>query len=185
RANMAQIRAGYDRRWEDWQFQGEQATSELHHIEQQRVAAEIRLDIARKELDNHDRQTEQAQAVEAFLRTRYTSQELYTWLSGQLSTLYYESYKLAYDMAKKAERAMQYELCTEDSFVGYGHWDSVHDGLFAGERLQLDLRRMEAAYLDRDRRHYELTKRVSLRQIDPDALIDLRENGTCELDVGE
>jgi len=57
--------------------------------------------------------------------------------------------------------------------------------LLAGERLALDLRRMEVAQLEHDRRELELTKRVSLRQIDASALMDLRETGSCEFHVPE
>src|SRR5690606_27602885 len=58
-------------------------------------------------------------------------------------------------------------------------------GLLAGERLALDLRRMEVAQLDHDRRELELTKRVSLRLLNPAALLDLRETGSCEFKVPE
>jgi hypothetical protein len=55
----------------------------------------------------------------------------------------------------------------------------------AGERLQLDLRRLEMAYLNENRREYELTKHISLVSLNPLALIALKETGQCELDLPE
>jgi hypothetical protein len=80
---------------------------------------------------------------------------------------------------------MRYELGDDDTFIEFGHWDSLRKGLLAGERLQLDLRRMEVAYLDKHRREYELSKRISLRMLDPSALLDLQQSGACEFAVPE
>lgn len=44
---------------------------------------------------------------------------------------------------------------------------------------------MEGAYLERNRRELEITKHVSLRQLAPRALIDLRTTGNCEFDIPE
>jgi hypothetical protein len=44
---------------------------------------------------------------------------------------------------------------------------------------------MEAAYLDQDRRDYELTKHISLAMLDPEALLELRETGECFVDLPE
>ncbi len=184
-AGMQQTHAGYDRRLDDWRFQGEQGQLEQAMLAKQEAAATIRLDVATKELESHTLQIEQAQTVRQFLDSRYTSQELYRWLEGEIAHLYFQAYKLAFELAKKAERALQLEFDVDDVFVQYGHWDGLHKGLLAGERLQLDLRRMDAAYLELDRRELELTKRVSLRQLDPQALHDLRRDGECQFVVPE
>ena len=55
----------------------------------------------------------------------------------------------------------------------------------AGERLQHDLRRMEKDYLEQNLREYELTKHISLAQIDPEALLRLRETGQCFVNLSE
>lgn len=184
-AGMQQIHAGYDRRFDDWQFQGRQAQLEQKAIDKQEAAAEIRVDIAEKELDNHDLQIAQAKIVREYLESRFTSQDLHHWLEGEISKLYFQAYKLAYNLAKKAERSLQVEHDVSDIYVTPDHWDGLRKGLLAGERLQMDLRRMDAAYLDLDRRELELTKRISLRQLNPEALVALRENGTCSFVVPE
>ena len=44
---------------------------------------------------------------------------------------------------------------------------------------------MEAAYLDQNKREYELTRHVSLRQLDPLALLTLKATGVCEVTLPE
>jgi hypothetical protein len=58
-------------------------------------------------------------------------------------------------------------------------------GLLAGERLHRQLKQMEQARLERSDREFEITKHVSLAQLDPLALIALKQNGTCEFDIPE
>jgi hypothetical protein len=67
----------------------------------------------------------------------------------------------------------------------FGYWDSLRKGLLAGERLQLDLRRLEVAYIDQNRRDYELTKHISLALLDPFALHLLRTTGKCIVTLPE
>jgi len=105
---------------------------------------------------------------------------------GQVMAIYHASYKLAYDLAKKAEWAMRFELGREDlAYIEFGQWDHAKRGLLAGELLQHSLKRMDAAYLDHHTRELELTKRVSLRRIDPAALLALRETGECTFALDE
>ena len=137
------------------------------------------------ELRSHDLQAENAEIVEAFMRSKYSNSELYGWMIGELASLYKKAYELAYRAAVAAERAYQYELQSDETFIGFGYWDQSRSGLLAGEILALDLRRMDAAYLDNNRREYELTKRVSLAQIDAYALAQLRETGSCYVSVPE
>ena len=96
--------------------------------------------------------------------TKFTNRELYDWMVGQISGIYFQSYQLAYDVAKRAECAYRYELGLNDSsFIQFGYWDSLKKGLLAGERLTYDLKRMEVAYLDQNKREYEIAKHVSLQ----------------------
>ncbi|UQA60397.1 neuraminidase-like domain-containing protein [Polyangium aurulentum] len=185
-AELAGTAASHERRWAEWKLQERMAEKELLQIDRQILAAEIRLDIAQKELANHDLQIKNAKEVEEYLRDKYTNEELYDWMITQISGVYFQGYKLAYDLAKRAERAFQFELAQPDtSFVTFGYWDSLKKGLLAGEKLQHDLRRMEVAYLEQNKREYEITKHVSLAEIDPLALLELREKGSCEVELPE
>ncbi|MFE7077103.1 neuraminidase-like domain-containing protein [Streptomyces sp. NPDC057620] len=185
-AGMSATIAGYERRAQDWELQKTLADNELQEADKQIAAAEIRRLIAVQELANQDKQIEHAQEQDEYLRTKFTNQELYDWMVAQLSTVYFQSYQLAYDLAKRAERCFRYELGLSDSsYIRFGYWDSLKKGLLSGEHLSYDLKRMETAYQEQNRREYELTKHVSLAQLDPVALLKLRQNGECFVDLPE
>ncbi|WP_369230798.1 neuraminidase-like domain-containing protein [Streptomyces sp. R21] len=177
---------GYERRAQEWAFQEGQAGIESEQFAGQIAAAEMRQAIAVKELQNHDLQRANTLEADRFMRGKFTNTELYDWMAAQLSTTYFQAYQLAHDTAKRAERSYRHELGVQDSsFVNFGYWDSLHRGLLAGERLAADLNRMDAAYLENNAREFELTKRISLAQLDPSALLALKETGTCYLSLPE
>ena len=185
-ATKASIEGGFKRRSDEWRQQEKLANLELDQIQKQIDAASIRLEVAEREIENHDHQTENARAVDELMRGKFTSRDLYDWMVGQISGLYFQSYQLAYDVAKRAERAYRFELGLDDSaFIQFGYWDSLRRGLLAGERLEQDLRRLETSYLEQHRREYEITKHVSLATLDPVALLRLKETGECYVDIPE
>ncbi|HXS16811.1 MAG TPA: hypothetical protein VN764_06465, partial [Polyangiaceae bacterium] len=159
---QASTLGGYDRRQEDWDLQADQAELEIAQIDKQIAAAEIRAEIARKELANQEVQIEQSEEVQTFLQEKFTNKELYQWMAKELTRTYRQAYTLAYDVAKTAERTFRYELGLADSdFIQFGYMDGPQ-GLLAGEKLGHDLRRMDIAYLEQDKREFELTKQISL-----------------------
>ncbi|MFA0963524.1 neuraminidase-like domain-containing protein [Roseivirga sp. BDSF3-8] len=184
-ANRASILGGYDRRWEDWKLQERTADKELKHLDQQIVVAEITKQRNEKDLENHDIQIENSEQTEAFMRDKYTNKDLYQWMISEITSVYYRAYKMAYDMAKKAEKSYQHELGTTDTFIDFGYWDSLKKGLLASDQLLHDLKRMEVGYYDSNKREYEVTKHISLDMLDPLALIKLRSTGSCDFEVPE
>ncbi|RYE25480.1 MAG: hypothetical protein EOP51_03995 [Sphingobacteriales bacterium] len=189
KSSMAQAMGGFDRRQDDWQFQAQQATIELQQVDKQLVSAEVRLAIAEKELETQQLQLENAQSVDEYMRSKYTNQQLYNWMITQISATYFQAYQLAYDMAKKAEKCYNYELPSATpipgGYINFGYWDSLKKGLLSAEKLQYDLRKMEAAYLENNDRELELTKHVSLASFSPNSLLNLIKNGWCEVFIPE
>jgi hypothetical protein len=55
----------------------------------------------------------------------------------------------------------------------------------AGDALHLGLKRMEMGYLDNNKRELEITRNISLRQLDPVQLLAHRSTGTCTFNVPE
>ncbi len=185
-ASLSAIGGGNRRRRQDWAQQVVLAEKELEQAERQIAAADIRRAIADQELTTHDLQTASAKDTDLFMRDKFTSKDLYDWMVSQISGVYFQSYQLAYDMAKRAERAFRHELAVEDSsFIEFGYWDSLKKGLLAGEKLHYDVKRLEAAYLDLNKREYELTKHVSLALMDPAALVRLTQTGECFFSLPE
>src|SRR5262249_403657 len=108
--------------------------------------------------------------------------------SSQIAEVHFRTYQLALDQARRAERTYRHELgldAATTSYVQSDHWDSLKRGLLAGERLYHDLKRMESAHLEGNVREFELTRHVSLLQLDPMALIRLRETGACDFRIPE
>lgn len=185
-AAMASAQAAYARRSEDWDFQGRYAAAELRQIDQQVAAAEIRVAMAERELANHDRQRENARAIDAQMRSKFTSRELFDWMAREAATAYSAAFQLALDMARRAERCFQFERgAPGQSYIGRSHWDDLRRGLLAGNRLNQELRQMELAYLDENRRDYEITKHVSLSLLDGNQLFVLRFAGACTIELDE
>lgn len=182
-ASMSGYNATYDRRSDEWRFQVESATREIAQIDQQIIAAEIRLAIAKQEQHNHARQIAQAEETESMLRDKFTNVQLYNWMAGQLSAMHYHAYRMAFDLAKQAESSAHLEVDTPNTIIGMDHWDAGRKGLLAGERLAQDLRRLEVTYMKRNTRQLEITSNISLRRLDPNALWKLRLDGTCTFTV--
>lgn len=177
--------ASYQRREEEWELQERLATKELDSIEKQIVAAEIRKEIAETDLKNHEIQIENAKKTDEFMRSKFTNKELYDWMVGQISSVYFKSYQLAHDFTKKAEKCYQFELGNSDTFIAFGYWDSMKKGLQSADALIHDIKRMESSYFDKNMREYEITKHVSLAQLDPLALVRLRTAGVCDFEIPE
>ena len=77
--------ASNERRWEDYKLQERLAEKELDQLDRQLAAAELRIAIAEKELENHVLQIENAKATDDFMRSKYTNGALYQWRIGQIS----------------------------------------------------------------------------------------------------
>ena len=189
-ANRASKFAVYQRRIEDWIFQNNMAASELVQIGRQIISSLIREQLARKEYENHKKQIENAMEIDIFMKEmKSTNKDLYTWMQGEISKIYYECYKFAFDIAKKAEETMKYEVMREElddmTFIKFNYWDSGRKGLLSGDALYLDLKRMEMAYHDYNKREYEITNHISLQRLDPKALLQLKAVGSCEITIPE
>lgn len=198
--NSAKI-GSYARREQDWAFQSNLAVGEINQIFKQLRAAQIREAIAEREWTNHQQQIKNAEEIEYFLTAeknsewkhkidtkqdpKKTNKAFYTWMKREVKGLYGQAFQFAFDIARKAERALQHELGNSQlSFLQFGYLGG-REGLLAGEKLYLDIKRMEMAYHDLNQREYELTKQISLQQINPVALLQLRSTGRCVVSLPE
>ena len=181
--------AGYERRDLDFVQQSNQAALELMQNGRQLIAALVNEQVARRDYDAAGDRIAKSQEADAFLASKDTGTELYTWLRGETARSFGELYRVAVDVARSAEQAVKRELMRPElddrTFVGYSHWETGRHGLQAGERLHHDITQLELAYLEHNRREFELTSHVSLRTLDPLALLELRSRGSCQFTVPE
>jgi hypothetical protein len=197
-ANKMGKLGSYSRREQEWIFQSNLAAGELNQIFKQLRGAQIREAIAQKEYENHQTQMQQAKDIENFLEgtelpvgdqgeyQKASTVGFYLWMKGAVEGLYANAFQLAFSVAKKAEQAFQQELGKPElSYIQSNYLDGMEGGLLAGEKLLFDVKRMEIDYHDLNVREYEMTKHVSLLQVAPLALVQLRATGKCLVSLPE
>ena len=184
-SSLSSVLAGYQRRDQEWVMQHQVASYEVTQMEAQLLGAQARLEMAQRDLAINAQQIVQADDMMRAVLDKFTNEELYNWMVVRLSVLYFQTYRLAFDMAMAAQRAYQFELDTNATFIDFGYWDSRRKGLLAGEGLLLSLGQLERAYLAGNSRRLSVTKTISLRNLDPSALLRLQSTGSCIFSFSE
>ena len=183
---LAAAHGTYDRRSDNWTEAATEAQIQIMQAQAQLAIANLALQIAQLNQTLHQEQIDNLQKQIDFLNDKFTSQSLYDWMVSSLSTTYFQSYQLAYQMCKQVERCYQFELGIFDSsFIQFGYWDSLHKGLLAGETLNHDLRSMQSSYLQENIRRYELSRFIPLSKLNPNPLPTLLATGACDFDLPE
>ena len=174
----------YARREQDWAFQSNLAAGEITQIFKQLRAAQIREAIAERELKNHRQQMKHAEEIEHFLNEEGTEQD---GQEDQQGALHLDEargegavravlpVRVRHRQEGRARPAARAGRPGADAILQFGYL-AGKEGLLAGEKLYLDIKRMEMAYHELNQREYELTKHVSLLQVDPLALLQLRDD---------
>jgi Tc toxin complex TcA C-terminal TcB-binding domain len=184
-SSSAGLEAGFDRRSEGWKHQKKLLKNELKQSEKNLIASEIRRDILIESEKMHQKNIEHNQDVMDFYGEKFSNLGLYTWLSATMQRLFKEAYNNALSIARLAEQAYRYERDDNNVFIDGSYFESSRAGLLAGERLQMALQTMERRYLETNYRKNEIDQAFSLTQINPSALMLLKQTGTCEFSVPE
>lgn len=183
-AEAAAAKGALEARQAAWQREIKLAQDELTEIDTTKTAiAVLKVAMAQSQLDDFDAKTQDAQNVAQFLLTKFTNRQLYDWMVGQISGVYFQSYQLAYQMAKRAEAAHNFDLANYGgafvSFVQPSYWDNLHQGLLAAEGLMYDVERMESSFVDNNFHEFEIIRPISLSQLDATAFQTLVTTGTA------
>lgn len=184
-SSLSLTTAGYERRAQEWQLQLDLSSQDIEQIQAQIEATKVQREIAVRELEIHLKAVEQSQETEAFLVSKFTNAELYQWMANRISTVYFQTYRLAVETGLAAEMAFQYEMNSNETFITLNYWDSLKKGLLAGEQLLLNLNQLEQTYTAENVRTLEIQKTISLLQTNPKALLDLKETGLCRFELDE
>jgi hypothetical protein len=178
--------AGWERRSDGWQHEVDMASKDIGQITIQLVGANIRLGSAQKALAIHNKTIAQNQQVADFYTSRFSNIALYTWLATTMQTTYRKGYTSAYAMAKLAEQAYRFERNDNKTILlSEPYWAQSQSGLMSGEMLLGDLQKMELSFIETNYRMPEITQSFSMMQIDPAALLDLRQNASCNFSIPE
>ena len=179
------LEAGFERRRDGWNHQIQLLKYELTQAEKNLKIAEFRRDILIEAELIHQKTMEHNQDVMDFYGEKFTNFGLYTWLSATMQRLYKEAFNNAISIARLAEQAYRYERDDNTIFIDGNYFESPRAGLLAGERLLLALQNMERRYLETNYRKNEIDQAFSLTQIDPQALMSLKQTGTCDFSIPE
>jgi hypothetical protein len=185
--SMAAARGSNKRREQDWIFQRDSTAKEVKQIDKQILASEIRYQISKLEVRNQRKQMEHTLQMDELMRTKFSNQELYSWMLGELASTYFQTYRLAIDVAKQAERCYNFELgiAKPKSFIKEVYWNSMKKGLLAGEALLHDLKVMDNNFMGQHKRQHELVKNISLAQVVPQAVLNIREGNKTSITLPE
>jgi hypothetical protein len=184
RAARAGVEASNQRRDQEWAFQLESARLEISQLEKNIDAATIRRDIAVRALEVHEQSVAQSEELFELLRDKFTNADRYRLLATDLLRLHRLAFNAALATARLTEQAYRVER-DEDALLTGGYWDVESAGLLAGERLLVDLHRLEQQFIESNYRELEIEQSFSLAQFAPDALAGLRLTGECSFDVPE
>lgn len=204
-AAKTKLKAEAERTLQNWTMKKTEKSNQGKVLEKKKIAAEIKIDYIKKQTENLEREIEHKDEIYNHLCEKYSNKELYGWLKKETGTIYKTLFQLAVKVARKAEKCYHFEIGdteenpkTAKTFIkGSGsYWNGLHSGLLAGEKLLADLHAMEVAYLENDRNELEITRPVSLweleyRQGDDDLnkpqrpLTDLRDGKDCNFIIPE
>jgi hypothetical protein len=185
-AAVAALNAQWERRRDEWTLQKSLAALDLQKIDADLLAARIQEDVDALRIENHDKTTANTQAVLDFYQQRFFNSEQYSLIAEDLYPDFFQLFQLAYGYARQAEACCRFQLGLPSlKIVQFGYWNSARKGLLAGEHLHLALKQLERAYLDADKREFEIRRDISLMTLDPQAFITLKETGTCEFEIPE
>ncbi|KAH7064065.1 hypothetical protein BKA63DRAFT_482752 [Paraphoma chrysanthemicola] len=179
--------SGWTKQLQERRLEQNQTGQEIKNIDKQMEAARIRIEVIEKDIAASEKALDDALATEEFLRSKFTSEALYAWYESNARSYHYQLYIMATELAKRVEAAYIFEMGPiPRSFLSpSGYWDQTKRGLQSGDQLWFALKRMESDYVNQSATDFELSKNISLRQLDPVQLLGLRENATAKFKLPE
>lgn len=172
-AAKTKLQAELERRKKEWLVEDEVADAEVAEIEKEEVVNEIKVQQVEKEQKNIEREILRSEEIYDVLSEKFTNNDLYIWLEKELGKVFRQYVKTLLEIAQMAEKAYHFEIegdSTKPSeFMAGDYWETFYKGLLAPERILLDLRRMEKAYLENDVHEMKITRPIRLSELEENA----------------
>mgnify|MGYP001166956847 CR=1 FL=1 len=196
-SNLLQLFASFERRREDWEFQKSLANQDLKIGQQGIVLAQDRVRIVGQERTIAVLQGDHARATMDFLKNKFTSAELYEWMSGVLEDVYAYFLQEATAMALLAQRQLSFERQLDlPPFIRTDYWvvdagsmggvsltgEGAVDrrGITGSTRLLKDLYELDQYAFSTNTPKLQMSKTLSLNEIAPEELMALRDRGVAD-----
>jgi hypothetical protein len=189
-ARIAEVRAGFARRQEEWVLQRAQAAADVAIGAQQVELAVNQRELAVRERHIAVRNRDHAAAVVEFLSTKFTNVELHEWMSGVLGRVYAYLLQQAAATAELAQAQLAFERQEPQlGFIALDYWneaesesdpgDPANDrrGLTGSARLLQDIQRLDQHAFTTERRRLQLTQTLAASEIAGVELQQFRETG--------
>jgi hypothetical protein len=190
-AQIGSAKASFERRSDEWRLQRQLARHDMAISSQQVLVAQRHADVARKEAFIATTQHSQADATLQFLNNKFTSAELYAWMSGILGGAYNYFLQQATAMAQLAQYQLAFERQeSPPSFIKADYWEATEDsapngqdgqpdrrGMTGSVRLLQDITRLDQFAFDSNKRKLQLMETFSLAQLFPVEFQRFRETG--------
>jgi len=191
---LSSLNAAFERRKQEWEFQLTLANQDVKIGDQQIKLAQDRVRIVGQEREIAVLQNEHARATLDFLKNKFTSAELYEWMSRVLEDAYSWFLQEATAMAQLAQRQLAFErqldlppfIRTDYWIVDGGSMGGVdmtgqgavdRRGLTGSTRLLKDLTELDQAAFSTNSPKLQLTKTMALSELAPEELLNLRTMG--------
>jgi Tc toxin complex TcA C-terminal TcB-binding domain/Bacterial Ig domain len=192
-AQINSAKASFERRQQDWEFQLQLSESDMAIGQQQVAIAQTHTAVVRQEELISRTQQEQAQDTVDFLAQKFTSAELYAWMSGVLGGAYSYFLQQATAVAQLAQHQLGFERQeTPPAFIKADYWDTTGEtaspssnrgdqpdrqGLTGSVRLLQDITRLDQFAFETNRRKLQLAETFSLARLFPLEFQQFRESG--------
>lgn len=189
---MIQVRgivANFERRKQEWELQKALAEQDERIGDQQISMAEDHVRVAEQESTIAEMQSDNAKEVVDFLTNKFTNKELYDWMSGVLERVYSFFLQQATATAQLAQNQLGFERQeTPPAYIQADYWEAPSEdtgngkapdrrGLTGSARLLQDIYQLDQYAFDTNKRKQQLTKTISLAQLDPFAFQRFRDTG--------
>ncbi|WP_432989906.1 hypothetical protein [Dactylosporangium sp. CA-233914] len=177
-AQIEQVQAGFERQREEWQLQQSLAVKDVEIGREQVALAGVQAAIAVQERAIAGLQLAHATATADFLATKFTSAELFDWMSGVLNQVYGYFLRQATALGRLAQAQLAFERQEPNrGLVQDDYWQGPPDpatgsgdptdrrGLTGAARLLADLTRLDQYAFETDKRKLHLTQTLSMAQL--------------------
>jgi hypothetical protein len=191
--NKLSIMISLEQRVQDWTLQKAVADQDIRIGDQQVQIANDQVRIAQQQHMIDQMKADHAQEVVDFLTNKFTNKELYDWMSGVLQGVYSFFLQQATGVAQQAAAQLAFERQeTLPAYIQSDYWQPPQDaasataqsatapdrrGLTGSARLLQDIYQLDQYAFATNTRKQQLTKTISLRELDPFAFQQFLDTG--------
>jgi peptidoglycan hydrolase-like protein with peptidoglycan-binding domain len=192
-AQVSAVYASYEERSREWGLQQSLATFDVQIGDEQQQMANDHVDVVKQEQAVAKLQADHKKTIVDFLVNQFTGVELYDWMSAVLESVYSFFLQQATAIANLAQNQLAFERQeVPPQYIQADYWQASSQnqpsvntqspsadrhGLTGSARLLQDIYQLDQYAFESNKRKMQLTKTISLAQLDPYVFQRFRETG--------